>query len=149
MKMQAKWRYEMKFLIAALVLICGSVSAQTYQAGDLTLTDAFSYPTTGRSGAGYFTLTNDGAADALLDVEADYPKVMLHKSMMKDGVMTMEHQMRVVVPPQGEIEFAPGGYHVMFMGLKEGWGVGDDIKATLIFEKSGSLEVTFKVIERP
>jgi len=149
MWMQAKWRYEMKFLIAALVLICGSVSAQTYQAGDLTLTDAFSYPTTGRSGAGYFTLTNDGAADALLDVEADYPKVMLHKSMMKDGVMTMEHQMRVVVPPQGEIEFAPGGYHVMFMGLKEGWGVGDDIKATLIFEKSGSLEVTFKVIERP
>jgi copper(I)-binding protein len=147
--MQAKWRYEMKFLIAALVLICGSVSAQTYQAGDLTLTDAFSFPTTGRSGAGYFTLTNDGAADALLDVEADYPKVMLHKSMMKDGVMTMEHQMRVVVPPQGEIEFAPGGYHVMFMGLKEGWGVGDDIKATLIFEKSGSLEVTFKVIERP
>ena len=139
----------MKFLIAALVLICGSVSAQTYQAGDLTLTDAFSYPTTGRSGAGYFTLTNDGAADALLDVEADYPKVMLHKSMMKDGVMTMEHQMRVVVPPQGEIEFAPGGYHVMFMGLKEGWGVGDDVKATLIFEKSGSLEVTFKVIERP
>lgn len=139
----------MKFLIAALVLICGSVSAQTYQAGDLTLTDAFSYPTTGRSGAGYFTLTNDGVADALLDVEADYPKVMLHKSMMKDGVMTMEHQMRVVVPPQGEIEFAPGGYHVMFMGLKEGWGVGDDIKATLIFEKSGSLEVTFKVIERP
>ena len=147
--MQAKLRYEMKFLIAALVLICGSVSAQTYQAGDLTLTDAFSYPTTGRSGAGYFTLTNDGAADALLNVEADYPKVMLHKSMMKDGVMTMEHQMRVVVPPQGEIEFAPGGYHVMFMGLKEGWGVGDDIKATLIFEKSGSLEVTFKVIERP
>ena len=139
----------MKFLIAALVLICGSVSAQTYQAGDLTLTDAFSYPTTGRSGAGYFTLITDGAADALLDVEADYPKVMLHKSMMKDGVMTMEHQMRVVVPPQGEIEFAPGGYHVMFMGLKEGWGVGDDIKATLIFEKSGSLEVTFKVIERP
>ena len=139
----------MKFLIAALFLICGSVSAQTYQAGNLTLTDAFSYPTTGRSGAGYFTLTNDGAADALLDVEADYPKVMLHKSMMKDGVMTMEHQMRVVVPPQSEIEFAPGGYHVMFMGLKEGWGVGDDIKATLIFEKSGSLEVTFKVIERP
>ena len=139
----------MKHLVAAFILICGSLSAQTYQAGNLTITDAFSYPTTGRSGAGYFTLTNDGVADALLDVEADYPKVMLHKSMMKDGVMTMEHQMRLVVPPQGEIAFAPGGYHVMFMGLKEGWGVGDDIKATLIFEKSGSLEVTFKVIKRP
>jgi copper(I)-binding protein len=139
----------MKHLVAAFILICGSVSAQSYQLGDLTITDAFSYPTTGRSGAGYFTLSNEGAADALLGVEADYPKVMLHKSMMKDGVMTMEHQMRVVVPTAGQIEFAPGGYHVMFMGLKEGWGVGDDIKATLIFETSGRLDVTFKVIERP
>ena len=139
----------MKHLVAAFILIFGSVSAQSYQLGDLTITDAFSYPTTGRSGAGYFTLSNEGAADALLGVEADYPKVMLHKSMMKDGVMTMEHQMRVVVPTQGEIEFVPGVYHVMFMGLKEGWGVGDDIKATLIFETSGSLDVTFKVIERP
>ena len=68
--------------------------------------------------------------------------------MMKDGVMTMEHQMRVVVPPQGEIEFAPGGYHVMFMGLKEAWVVGDTIKATLIFEKSGRLDLTFTVKER-
>jgi copper(I)-binding protein len=139
----------MKHLVVAFILICGSVSAQSYQLGDLTITDAFSYPTTGRSGAGYFTLSNEGAADALLGVEADYPKVMIHKSMMKDGVMTMEHQMHVVVPTQGQIEFAPGGYHVMFMGLKEGWGVGEDIKATLIFEKSGSLDVTFKVIERP
>ncbi|WP_375247190.1 copper chaperone PCu(A)C [Planktomarina temperata] len=139
----------MKHLVIAFILICGSVSAQSYQLGDLTITDAFSYPTTGRSGAGYFTLSNEGAADALLGVEADYPKVMIHKSMMKDGVMTMEHQMHVVVPTQGQIEFAPGGYHVMFMGLKEGWGVGEDIKATLIFEKSGSLDVTFKVVERP
>ncbi|WP_347863699.1 copper chaperone PCu(A)C [Planktomarina sp.] len=139
----------MKHLVVAFILICGSVSAQSYQLGDLTITDAFSYPTTGRSGAGYFTLSNEGAADALLGVEADYPKVMIHKSMMKDGVMTMEHQMHVVVPTQGQIEFAPGGYHVMFMGLKEGWGVGEDIKATLIFEKSGSLDVTFKVVERP
>jgi copper(I)-binding protein len=37
----------------------------------------------------------------------------------------------------------------MFMGLKEAWGVGDTIKATLIFEKSGRLDLTFKVIERP
>ena len=139
----------MKHLVIDFILICGSVSAQSYQLGDLTITDAFSYPTTGRSGAGYFTLSNEGAADALLGVEADYPKVMIHKSMMKDGVMTMEHQMHVVVPTQGQIEFAPGGYHVMFMGLKEGWGVGEDIKATLIFEKSGSLDVTFKVVERP
>ena len=143
------WSCEMKFLITALILICGSVSAQSYQTGDLTVTNAVSYPTTGRSGAGYFILSNTGAEDALVGVEADYPKVMLHKSMMKDGVMTMEHQMRVEVSTQGQLNFAPGGYHVMFMGLKEAWGVGDTIKATLIFEKSGRLDLTFTVKERP
>ena len=113
----------MKFLIVALILICGSVSAQSYQTGDLTVTNAVSYPTTGRSGAGYFTLSNTGSEDALVGVEADYPKVMLHKSMMKDGVMTMEHQMRVVVPTREQLNFAPGGYHVMFMGLKRRGGL--------------------------
>ena len=57
--------------------------------------------------------------------------------------------MRVEVPTQGQLNFAPGGYHVMFMGLKEAWGVGDKIKATLIFEKSGRLDLTFTVKERP
>ena len=139
----------MKFLAAVLILIGGSVFAQNYQAGDLTITEAFSYPTTGRSGAGYFTLTNDGPADVLLGVTADYPKVMVHESLMKDGVMTMEHRMMVEVPEQGEITFAPGGYHVMFMGLKEGWSAGDDIKATFKFKNSGSVDVFFKVVERP
>lgn len=90
-----------------------------------------------------------GSADVLLGVTADYPKVMVHESLMKDGVMTMEHRMMVEVPEQGEITFSPGGYHVMFMGLKEGWSAGDDIKATFQFKNSGSVDVFFKVVERP
>jgi copper(I)-binding protein len=37
----------------------------------------------------------------------------------------------------------------MFMGLKEGWSAGDDIKATFQFKNSGSVDVFFKVVERP
>ena len=50
-----------------------------------------------------------GSADVLLGVTADYPKFMVHESLMKDGVMTMEHRMMVEVPEQGEITFSPGG----------------------------------------
>ena len=70
---------------------------------------------------------------------------MLHKSMMKDGVMTMEHQMRVVVPTRGQLNFAPGGYHVMFMGLKKPLDMGTTFPLTLVFEKAGKVTVNVKV----
>ena len=139
----------MKHLIAAFCMMCGSVSAESYSLGDLTITDSFSYPTNGRSGAGYFKLTNDGPADVLMAVTANFPRVMMHQSLMQEGVMTMKHRMMVEVPAQGELEFAPGGYHVMFMGLSDGWTVGDEIEASLQFKNAGTLDIKFTVTERP
>ncbi len=139
----------MKHLIAAFCMMCGSVSAESYSLGDLTITDSFSYPTNGRSGAGYFKLTNDGPADVLMAVTANFPRVMMHQSLMQEGVMTMKHRMMVEVPAQGELEFAPGGYHVMFMGLSDGWTVGDEIEASLQFKNAGTLDIKFVVIARP
>jgi|TARA_B110000093_G_scaffold130225_1_gene139208 copper(I)-binding protein len=139
----------MKYLVVALIMICSSVWAEDYKLGDLTVMESFSYPTNGRSGAGYFTLTNDGPVDVLMAVTADFPRVMIHESLMQDGVMTMQHRMMVEVPERGEIEFGPGGYHVMFMGLDEGWAEGDEIEASLQFKNAGTLNIKFVVIMRP
>ena len=139
----------MKHLIAAFCMMCGSVSAESYSLGDLTRTDSLSYPTNGRSGAGYFKLTNDGPADVLMAVTANFPRVMMHQSLMQEGVMTMKHRMMVEVPAQGELEFAPGGYHVMFMGLSDRWTGGDEIEASLQFKNAGTLDIKFTVTERP
>ena len=139
----------MKNLIAVFLTMCSSVSAESYSLGDITVTESFSYPTNGRSGAGYFTLTNDGPADVLMDVTADFPRVMMHQSLMQDGVMTMKHRMMVAVPALGELEFAPGGYHVMFMGLSDRWTGGDEIEASLQFKNAGTLDIKFTVTERP
>lgn len=139
----------MKHLIAAFCMMCGSVSAESYSLGDLTITDSFSYPTNGRSGAGYFKLTNDGPADVLMAVTANFSRVMMHQSLMQEGVMNMKHRMMVEVPAQGELEFAPGGYHVMFMGLSDRWTGGDEIEASLQFKNAGTLDIKFTVTERP
>ena len=85
----------MKHLIAAFCMMCGSVSAESYSLGDITITDSFSYPTNGRSGVGYFKLTNDGPADVLMAVTANFPRVMMHQSLMQEGVMNMKHRMMV------------------------------------------------------
>ena len=139
----------LKYIIAAFLMICNLASANDYNLGDLSVTKSFSYPTNGRSGAGYFTLTNEGQPDVLMAVVANFPRVMIHESLMQDGVMTMQHRMMVEVPGQKKIEFAPGGYHVMFMGLTDGWAEGDEIEASLQFKNAGTLDIKFVVIARP
>ena len=138
----------MKYLTALLMMIGHSVAADDYTLGSLIVTDAYSYTTTGKTGAGYFTLTNSGTADVLVSVEASFPRVMMHESKMEDGVMVMAHVMTVDVPESGLVEFAPSGYHIMFMGLKKNLDAGDQINATLNFKNAGPLAVTFEVKDR-
>jgi copper(I)-binding protein len=51
----------------------------------------------------------------------------------------------IALPAGAKVVFKPGGYHIMFMELKEPLKQGDMVKGTLTFEKAGSVEVEFKV----
>ena len=65
---------------------------------------------------------------------------------VEDGVMKMRHLPDGLEIAAGhEIEFKPGGFHIMFMNIKHGLKQGDKIKATLVFEKAGSIDVEFYV----
>lgn len=65
---------------------------------------------------------------------------------VKDGIMTMRPlENGVDVPPGGKVEFKPGGYHIMFMELKQQLKQGEMMKGTLTFEKAGNVDVEFKV----
>ena len=74
----------------------------------------------GTTGVGFLTLLNSGAKpDALV------PSVPL--------------------PPGGRVIFAPGGYHLMFLGLTKGQKVGDTLPATLVFASGKRLKAEFVV----
>ena len=139
-------------LACAFTFYASAAFAHDFTVGDLVIAHPFSLETapTARAGAGYFEVTNAGdTADRLIAAEADFPRVMLHQSVMEGDVAKMEHVMGGVEIPAGEtLTFAPGGYHVMFMGLTEGFAVGDEINATLVFENAGSVDIVFKVEER-
>lgn len=95
---------------------------------------------------GYLTIRNMGTvADRLLGVESAIAgRVEVHEMKMDGGVMTMRPvEAPIDIPPGGSVELKPGGYHVMFMQLRQGIGEGDKIKATLVFEKAGRLEIEF------
>lgn len=43
------------------------------------------------------------------------------------------------------VELKPGGYHVMFMNVKQPFKEGETVKAALTFEKAGTVEIEFVV----
>jgi len=65
---------------------------------------------------------------------------------MENNVMTMRplHGGLEIKPGQ-TVKLAPGGYHVMFMQLKEPLKQGEVLKGELVFEKAGKVPVEYKV----
>lgn len=149
----AKDGMNMKNLLAiSVMLLPGLASAHEYRLGDLLIDHpvAFETPPTAMSGAGYMTITNNGDTDdRLLSVAADFPRVMIHETVTENDVAKMIHLEAVDLPAGETVSFAPGGKHVMFMGLKgDPLEVGETITATLTFEQAGEIELVFNVEAR-
>jgi copper(I)-binding protein len=101
----------------------------------------------GSNGAAYFTIVNkDSTADRLISAESDVANaVEIHETTMKDNVMSMSPVEAIEVPPNGQVELKPGGYHIMMVGLKQDLNVGDSVTLTLVFEKAGRITVDVAV----
>ena len=99
----------------------------------------------GQTGAGFMTLKNpDAKPDALVAVESPLARtVQIHQSSMSGGMSSMKEVIRVAIPPGGAVTFAPGGYHLMFVGLTKPVKAGDALPATLTFASGAKLNMSF------
>jgi len=138
-------------LVAALILATPAF-AHDFSKGSLRVEHPWSRATPkGASvGAGYLVIENRGsAADRFLSVKVS-PEIAerteIHEMAVTDGVMRMRPLAKgVELAPGKTVKFEPGGLHVMFMNLKRPLEKGQRIKATLVFEKAGEIEVEFAV----
>ena len=75
--------------------------------------------------------------------------VEIHSMSMKDGVMKIVPVDAVDVPAGKTVKLAPGGYHVMMMGLKQQMKPGERVPMKLTFEladkKRESVELSVEV----
>lgn len=130
------------------------VFAEHITAGELTITDPWVRATTSvaRSSGGFLTVHNHGTVDdRLLSASADFAMVQVHETVQVDGVNRMQEQTDGIVIPAGEsITLAPGGYHLMLMGLEHGLEMGSEQDITLHFEQAGDVTVVFEAkMRRP
>lgn len=144
----------MKHLILTAILLANPVAsfADDFKVGDLVIEHPVARATTAMAmtGAGYFVIMNNGTEDdRLVEITANFPRVMMHDTKTDDGIATMFHiDDGVAVPAGGTVTFEPGSKHVMFMGLNgDPFEIGEEIPATMNFEKAGELDIVFVVEE--
>jgi periplasmic copper chaperone A len=143
----------MKRLALALSLLALPAAAHEVTTETLVIDHPYALETaaTAMSGAGYMTITNTGSApDRLLEVRADFPRVTLHGTQTDaQGVTRMIPVEGIGIAPGETVMLAPGGMHVMFMGLDgDPFEEGERIPATLVFERAGEIAVEFWVEPR-
>lgn len=116
--------------------------------GDLSIAQAWTRATPPGApvGGAYLAITNTGdMADRLVAASARVAgRVEIHSMSMSNGVMTMAPVAGGLVIEPGTTEvLAPGGNHVMLMGLKEPILAGMPVSVTLEFERAGAVMVEF------
>ena len=92
------------------------------------------------SSAAYVSVMNHGKmADRILDATSNLArKTELHRMEMDNGVMRMRPIEGGIDLPAGKtIHLAPGGYHVMLIGLNAPLTAGSIFEITLVFQNAG------------
>ena len=71
---------------------------------------------------------------------------MVHRTTEANGVSSMRAMSQgLVIPPGGQVAFAPGGNHFMVMGLKRPLKPGERLPLTLTFDGGRRIEAQLAV----
>jgi hypothetical protein len=126
-----------------------TVHAHEYTLGELQIGHPWSRatPPGAQIGGAFMKLTNKGkTADKLIRAETPAAAtVELHTMSMDGNVMRMRQVESIEIKPGASVALAPGGLHIMMVGLKQPLKAGDKLPLTLWFEKAGKLEVQLAI----
>ncbi len=137
-------------LATAMLLVAGAASAHEYKAGDLVIDHPWvrATPPGAPTAGGYAKITNHGTEpDRLTGGSATgVERVEVHEMTVENNIMKMRTlDDGLEIGPGETVELKPGGYHLMLIGPKDQLTEGNAIEGTLVFEKAGTVDVSFTV----
>jgi copper(I)-binding protein len=142
------------YLLAATATLACSASAShaaDYDVGSIHIAQPWSRatPKGAKAGAGYMTITNKGTTPDKVSCVSDDASAQceIHSMTMEGGVMKMRPvEGGLEIKPGETVTLAPSGFHVMFRDLKHPLEEGKTVKATLKFDKAGTVDVEYPVV---
>jgi len=138
-------------LVAGAIVLSSAAYAYDYKVGALEIDRPWSraVPKGATVAAGYLTITNTGTEpDRLISGSTPVAgKFEVHEmSVDNKGVMRMRPvPAGIMIKPGETVELKPQSFHIMMTGLKQPIEKGKPFKASLMFEKAGTVEVDFAV----
>ncbi|MBL4756753.1 MAG: copper chaperone PCu(A)C [Rhizobiales bacterium] len=119
-------------------------------AGDIMIENAWirEMPSGAEVAAGYLDITNQGSvADRLIGAEASgaMSATLHHMTIDDNGVMRMRPLENLEIAPGETLHMAPGGNHLMIMGVNEPYEAHSDVDIILTFEQAGTITTPFFV----
>ena len=140
-----RWRHP---VFVCLILALTPIAAATEEAG-VSVRDAWirETPPGMTMMAGYMALRNNTSRSQVLVAASSsvFESVMIHRTIVKDGMARMEHASQIELATNASLIFAPGGYHLMLMKPKRALRAGDPVVINLEFRGGLVLPVAFEV----
>lgn len=140
-------RHGLCAIAALLASIVPSVHAA--ESTSVTIRDAWARATPPgiRVGGGYVTVVNGGKQpDRLIGASSPLSeKTEIHASETTGGMARMRWlEQGLEIPAGKEVVLAPGGVHLMFLGLKQPIVKDEVVPVTLRFERAGEISVQLR-----
>ncbi|HEV7277961.1 MAG TPA: copper chaperone PCu(A)C [Devosiaceae bacterium] len=128
----------------------GCAAGQVFAAGDLEITGAFSRATlpAAKVAGGYLTIENRGTGpDRLLGGSTEAAeRLEVHQMEMDGDTMKMSRvEGGLELPPGETVTLAPGGLHLMLIGLASPFTEGECLEVTLQFAQAGEVPVVLNI----
>ena len=96
--------------------------------------------------AAYMVIENPAGADELLEVSCGCSaEASLHVTEMRGDSMVMKEVASIPIPPGKSVSLAPGGHHVMLMGLSG--DMGESVVLELEFRSGARISVAAPVLD--
>jgi copper(I)-binding protein len=138
---------------ATVALACSTVAAPAadYDVGSIHIAQPWSRatPKGAKAGAGYMTIANKGTTLDKVSCVSDDASAQceIHSMTMEGGVVKMRPvEGGLEIKPGETVTLAPSGFHVMFRDLKHPLEQGKTVKATLKFDKPGTVDVDYPIV---
>jgi len=130
-----------------IVLLVGSFALLSALSIEVKEPYARATPVNTPNSAAFMTLENKTNKDvSLIEVISDIAQATeLHTSDVKDGVRTMYKVDKVDIPANSSTILKPGGFHIMFIGLKKPLKVGETIEINLKFSNDTTQTIKAEV----
>jgi copper(I)-binding protein len=138
--------------IISLLVFSSALFAHGDQHKNISFSDPWIrlLPPTVMHTAAYVTISNSAnKPDTLLNVSSTVVNSLsVHQTKNVDGMMKMLSADNLQIPANGKIDLAPGGYHIMLMGLENPLAANQKIKMTFEFKNAGKIDAIFPVVKR-